>query len=149
MKHKVCIANGKSPTPSTLLIPEKMLSLFFEKKKQYKEIANLFHFMVNTRHPVYKRRPQPLTGKISYQPEGMNLQRIDFFPNSEDWERFRTFSYLQRVSMTMLFVMLLLAWDKFEVDRFIVPRIPDKNQLKISLTFHEIFTYLDLEHINV
>lgn len=149
MKHKVCIVNGKSSTPSTLLIPEKMLTLLSEKKSQFKDISSLFHFMVNSRHLVYKRRPRPLTGKISYQPVGMNLQRIDFFPDNEDWERFRLFSYLQRVSMTMLFVMLLLAWDKFEVDRKRVPRIPEKNQLKISLTIYETFTYLELEHINI
>lgn len=73
MKHKICIANGKSITPSTLLIPKTMMSLFLEKKQRFKGVENLFHFIVNSNHPVYKRRPRPLTGKISYQPAGMNL----------------------------------------------------------------------------
>lgn len=60
------------------------MRLFLEKRQQYNGVANLFHFIVNTKHPAYKRRPQPLTGKISYQPEGMNLQRVDFVPNNED-----------------------------------------------------------------
>lgn len=149
MRHEICIASGISATPSTLLIPEGLLSFFLEKKHQFGGTASLFHFVVNTKHPFYKRRPKPLTGKISYQSEGMNLRRVDFFPNNEDWEKFRTFSYLQRVSMTLLFVMLLLGWDKFEFNFPIVPKIPEKIHLKTSLTITETFTYLELEHLNL
>lgn len=149
MKHKIFIANGKSLTSSTLLIPEKMLSLYNKRKRQFNGTSNLFHFIVNTKHPVYKRRPRPLTGKISYQPEGMKLQRIDFFPSNEDWEKFRALSYLQRVSMTLFFVMLLATWDKFETDIPKVPKIPEVIQLNLSLNIFQVFTYLELEHLNV
>lgn len=148
MKHNICILNGESLTPSTLLIPKALLPLFRQKERKFKSVRNLFHFVVNTGHSVYNRRPNPLTGKISYQPEGMNLQKINFFPNNEDWERFRTFSYLQRVSMTSLFVMLLVEWGKFETSAR-VPMIPEKVKLILSLNITKIFTYLELQRLNL
>lgn len=77
------------------------------------------------------------------------LPCFNFFPNNEDWERFRAFSYAQRVSVTLLFVMLLVAWNNFENKKNRVPKFPDKIHVNLSLNIFEVFTYLELEHLNL
>ena len=91
-------------------------------------------------------------GRITYQPEGMELHKMDFFPDNEDWEKFRTFAHLQRISMTFLFVLILWDWykngeDCFEQEEIGVPIIPEKIQLIQSLSITKIFTYLEIKRL--
>ena len=86
-------------------------------------------------------------GKICYQPEYMKLHRKDFFPNLEDWEKFRTCANLQRISMTFLFVLILMDWGGFESDGTGVPTISEKILLFQSLKIDEIFTYLKIKRL--
>ena len=123
------------------------MKLFDEKKKKFGSIAALFNYVVNHKHRAYYAKSVSHRGRIAYQPERLGLQRRDFFPNTEDWEKFRTYAYLKRVSITFLFVMILMDWEGFERDEVGVPSIPEKIILFQSLTISEAMTYLEIHRI--
>lgn len=148
MDQSIRILKGHSLySSSTLLIPDFLLKSFNEKKEKYGSIKALFQYVVSHKHRVYNKKSMSHEGKTCYQPENLQLHRKDFFPNLEDWEKFRTYANLQRISMTFLFVLILMDWKGFESDSMGVPSIPEKIQLFQSLIITEIFTYLEIKRI--
>ena len=113
MKNRIILTNGQCIYDSTLLIPAHTKDFFDKKVKEFGGVCKLFKFMVNSRHPVMNYRPASDTGKTCYAPEGQDLQKVNFRPRNEDWERFRIIAHSQRISMTFLFVILLMSWDEF------------------------------------
>lgn len=146
MNQTIRILKGPSfYSPSTLLIPEFLLDSFNEKKKKFGNIKALFEYVVKHKHRVYYKKSMSNEGKTCYQPENLKLHRKNFFPNLEDWEKFRMYAHLQRISMTFLFVLILMDWEGFERESIGVPKIPEKIQLFQSLTITEIFTFLEIK----
>jgi len=148
MDQKFFYLNGESVyCPSRLLIPDFLLAEFNRRITQFGSMKALFHFVVSNKHRVYKKKSMSRDGKICYQPAGMKLHRKDFFPNNEDWEKFRSYAFLQRISITFLFVLILNDWDGFESEKFEVPSIPEKIQLFTSIEISEIQTYIYIKHL--
>lgn len=148
MNQTIRILKGPSfYSSSTLLIPDFLLKSFNEKKRKFGSTKILFQFVVNHRHRVYNKKSMSREGKTCYQPENLKLHRKDFYPNNEDWEKFRTYAHLQRISMTFLFVLILMDWEGFTNQKTGVPILPEKIQLIQSLTITEIFTYLEIKHL--
>lgn len=144
MKNKITLINGKCSSDSTLLIPAHHKDYFDKKVREFGSVCKLFKFIVNSRHPAMNLRPDPITGKTCYAPEGENLQRVNFRPRNEDWERFRIIAQSRRISMTFLFVILLLRWEEFFLGDFRVPVIPNKISLLVSLTRESALTRIHL-----
>jgi len=144
MKNRIILTNGQGLYDSTLLIPVNNKDFFDKKVKKFGGVCKLFKFMVNSRHPVMNYRPAPSTGKTCYAPEGQDLQKVNFRPRNEDWERFRIIAHSQRISMTYLFWILLMSWDEFATGDSRVPALPDKIALLISLTTGPVFTRIHL-----
>ena len=148
MNQKITALIGPSfYSPSTLLIPDYLLDFYNLKKKKFGSLKSMFQYIVNNKHRVYNNKSISRGGKICYQPPNMKLHRKDFFPNNEDWEKFRTYANLQRISITFLFTMILMDWEGFKEEVLGVPRIPEKINLIQSLTITEIFTYLEIQRL--
>ena len=148
MKQKIIFIKGDYLASSaTLLIPEFLLERFNKKRNEFGSIKSLFQYVVNRKHRAYSYRPVTSSGRTTYQSEGSRLYRRDFFPNNEDWEKFRLYANARRVSMTLLFVIILLDWEGFEEEVPGVPSIPQQIQLSQSLTISEILIYLQIEHL--
>jgi len=144
MRNRILLTNGQSLNDSTLLIPAHLRELFDRKVNVYGGVCKMFNFVVNSRHPILNIRPAPDTGKTCYSPSGQNLQRVNFRPRNEDWERFRIIANSRRVSMSFLFVMLLMNWEEFETCDSGVPALPTKIALLISLTRGPALTRIQL-----
>lgn len=144
MKNRIILLNGQGVTDSTLLIPEHFQDFFKNKVLKFGNVCKLFQFMVNSRHPALNIPPAPTIGKTCYSPIGQNLQKVNFRPRNEDWERFRVIANSRRISMTFLFVILLMNWDLFDSEDSGVPALPKKISLLISLTTGPAFTRIHL-----
>jgi len=144
MKHKIIFLNGHGLYDSTLLIPKHYKDFFHQKVKEFGGVSKLFNFMVNCRHPFFDYRPLSDTGKTSYCPVGQNLQRVNFRPRNEDWEKFRIIAFGRRISMSFLFVLLLMNWDAFETVDSRVPVPHNKITLLTSLSTGPAYTKIHL-----
>ena len=89
MKNKIIMNCGEASFDSSFLIPSSLMPVFEEQVSKFGGIREMFQFVVNSKHEVYNDRPRTNTGRTTYTPEGMNLQKVNFRPNNEDWERFR------------------------------------------------------------
>lgn len=144
MKNKIYVQNGQAPFDSTLLIPEKLQPFFDVKVNEFGSVCKLFMFVANAKHPVFNYRPRPGTGKTNYAPDGQNLQKVNFRPREEDWERFRVIAQSRRISMSFLFVLALMFWNLFAENDLVAPVIPEKISLLVCLTFGPLFTRIRL-----
>ncbi len=134
-------------TPSTLLIPEGMLDLLDEKIAQYGSIAGFLHHAVRFINPVfYDYRPRQGTGKTRFQPRTTKLVKINFRPFAEDWEVLRMHAFSFRVSMILLFLVLLMSKECFEGEGERVPTTLTKYSLKQTI-FVNVFTFITLERL--
>ena len=149
MKHTILLSNGKGICDSTLLIPFHYKRFFDEKVKNFGGVCKLFKYMVNSRHPMLNLRPVTVSGRTTYAPEGENLQRVNFRPRNEDWERFRIIAQSRRISMCFLFVILLMNWDEFEIGDSRDPALPNKIALLISQTTTPAFTRIKICRHNI
>ena len=153
MEQKIAVYTGASSyTPSTLLIPGFLMNFLDKKRKEFGGLSRLFHFIVNTRFAIYNRKSSSRSGRVVYQPPGLGLCRKDFFPENEDWEKFRTFAHSQRISMTFLFVLILLDWMEGREDpqrgkKFGVPSAHQKIILIQTLNFDNKPCYLETIHL--
>ena len=134
-------------SPSRLLIPEFLLPVLNSRIKQMGTMKLLFHFMVNHDHFVYKNPPDSREGKIVFQPSWAILHKKDFFPYLKDWEKFRFYAMSQRVSMSFLFVKLLMAWEGFFEKDIGTPTFSVKIILFQTLEFSYTRTFLKINHL--
>lgn len=149
MNDNIFIKNGQGSYDSTLLIPDKLLSIFSEKVIQYGGICKLFRYVANSKHPIYSNKPRPGTGKTLYNASGQNLHRVNFRPREEDWEKFRMLAYNRKTSMTFLFSLILMFWKMFEENSDGVPVIPSEISLKVSLIVGHLFTKIQLCRLQI
>lgn len=74
MNQKIIIMKCPSfYSPSRLLIPGYLLKFFKQKKSEFGNIKALFHYVVNHKFRVYNKKSMSREGRITYQPEGMEL----------------------------------------------------------------------------
>ena len=146
MNQKICILNQPSyNSASTLLIPEYLWTFFVEKKRKMGGMNKLFQFILSGYHPVLFQKTMSRNGKICYQPERLGLRRVNFFPDNNDWEKFRLYAQQQRISMTFLFVLILMNWEDLKHESIGVPSHSVKISFLQSLNITEIFTYLEIQ----
>ena len=141
MKHHVVISNRVSLYSSTVLVPKELLNEIKRIELKYRNLRNFLHWAVKSRHWLLGIKPRGKTGKILYQEKGQNLQRKDFRPFDGDWERFRLIAHTQRVSMTRLFMLLVLYWDGVIVGK---PTVTQKITLFQSLVESNNYIYLKI-----
>jgi len=129
---------------SSLLIPMGLKPVFDKQVLFFGGTSKLFTYVVNSQHPVFRACPKTGTGRTIYAPEGLNLQKINFKPNNEDWEKFRLIAQSLRISMSFLFVLVLLNWNEIFANQNGVPAKPIKIAITTSLTIGPIFTRIHL-----
>lgn len=138
----------KAKIPSTLLIPETLLELLKTKINKYGSIADFLHHSVRFINPIfYEYNPRPGTGKISYQSKMANLVKINFRPFEEDWEILRMHAFSLRVSMILLFLLLLLNRESFEGEGERAPTKLSLFFLSQSISIKPVFTFIELERL--
>lgn len=138
----------KQENPSTLLMPETMLDLLGQKIVKYGSIAGFLHHAVRFINPVvYEYHPSPGTGKISYQGKTAKLVKINFRPYAEDWEILRIHAFSMRISMILLFILLLLSNECHEGEGERAPTKLSKFFLSQSIRIRSAFTYIELQRL--
>lgn len=148
MRQRIYIWNGLAfSSPSRLLIPDFLLEEYNLRVKQFGSLGKLFHFVVNNRHRLFSQKSFSERGRVTYQPSSGIFHKKDFFPSCDDWGKFRFLALSRRVSMTFLFVLLLLDWEGFEMGKTGVPTKPSSITLLQTLTIRQIYTFLEIEHI--
>jgi len=111
MKQSIHLREKLSKYPSTLLIPQKELKKLDSVIRKYGSARNFVHKAVLSKHWLLAIQARKESSMTLYQEKGQDLHRFDFRPYEKDWERFRMLAMNQRVSMTRLFVLLLVYWD--------------------------------------
>ena len=144
MKHSFIILNGQRLNESTLLIPLHIKDIFDVKVRKFGSVCKLFMFMVNSKHPLLNYRPVSETGNTTYAPVGQKLQKVNFRPRIEDWEKMRILALSRRISICFLFVLLLMNWEGYETGNSGVPATPNKISLLISRTTGPALTRIHL-----
>ena len=128
MKHIIQVANKISANSSSFLVPSIYRSNMRFLFKKYGNLRNFLRHATFHSHWIFALKPRDFTGKTLYQEKGQNLIKYNFRPYDKDWERFRLLAMTQRISMTRLFVLLLLYLDS--INMIGVPtQIPEKIQL--------------------
>ena len=130
MKHEIKIKNRIARYSSTILLPSSGVHDLNRILIRFGTVRNFLHQIVMSEHWLFNIKPRETDGKTLYQKKGQALKRLDFRPYEEDWERFRLLAMMQKVSMSRLFIILLLFWDYESVE---VPTIPPKKILMLSL----------------
>ncbi|MBP9888691.1 MAG: DUF1564 family protein [Leptospiraceae bacterium] len=129
---------------STLLIPKNYMELFYEGRKSYdgktgeylSHLLNRYRFLV--RNGLIPKHEFLKTG---YQEKGLDLQRVDFAPNPEDWAEMKCLKAFFNRSMTWIFVFLLVL-DSLELEKklpvklasFVVPKLSSL-RLEVRIIF--------------
>ena len=149
MRHKIQLINEETGYDSTLLIPEFLLPLFLKKARVFGGKTELFRFVANSDHPALKTPPYTRSGRVSYSPSGQNLQKINFRPRNEDWERFRLIAQGRRISMCFLFALVLLGWESFEQDGAGVPVSCKKLIILTTQTYGPAITRIHIHKIQI
>ena len=144
MKASIEFANKIAKYPSSLLVPEKVLSQSRLIEKRFGGFRNFLKHAVVSKHWIYGLLPRLDEARILYQEKGQNLKKIGFRPYDGDWERFRLLAMKQRVSMTRLFILLVLYWDS---DSGGVPTKPPVIVIKQSLATTNSFIYLRINRL--
>ena len=96
--------------PSTLLIPDVLHSFFLKKKDQFSCRVYLRNLLAKYGQKVNKKT---WSYKTEYQCEGQELKRENFRPWDEDWLKMKLIAGANGISMTMLFV-IMMVWDMID-----------------------------------
>ena len=94
--------------PSTLLIPGINYGFFSSRKKQLTTRGYLRFLMSRFGNKVNLRA---LSFKTEYQEKGQNLVKVKFRPWDEDWLRMKMIAASKGISMTLMFVIMMI-WDE-------------------------------------
>lgn len=120
MKTKI-ISNQKLSFPrnhyqesdfsSTLLVPEKYITLFYQKISHHKGVRSYIAYLLN-KYQIYIANgliPSYCKVTTKYQEKGQNLQRIAFRRKPEDWAELKLYRLSFGMSISALVVYLLIA----------------------------------------
>ena len=110
MKTTLLCPDFIAESPSTLLIPG-LLHPFFLKRIDQFSCRNYLHILLGKYG--YKINKKTRSYKTEYQLEGLELKRENFRPWDDDWLRMKLIAGANGISMTMLFV-IMMVWDKIE-----------------------------------
>ena len=111
-------------TPSTLLIPDKLMSYYFQRcsalgsrRFYFRHLIQVYGFNLD----YYLCYPQTNKWKKKYQNEDLDLQNLNFTPFPSDWEEYRNIGLAYGLSICHLFVFLLTL----EYNRYIKAGCPE------------------------
>ncbi|HMV42514.1 MAG TPA: DUF1564 family protein [Leptospiraceae bacterium] len=96
---------------STLLIPEKYMSLFQKKIVLHKGIRSYVAYLLK-KYKLYIANglvPGYSNVTTKYQEKGQNLHKIAFRPNPEDWAELKLYRVSFGMSISAFFVYLVIA----------------------------------------
>ena len=145
MKQDYFIHCGESLySPSSLLIPSYLLDKFNDRLLEFGSLQKLFHYMANRKHRVFLMKSRSMSGRTRFQPPGVFIRK-DFYPFNEDWEKFRLLACFLRMSMTLLFSLMLMDWEGFDDEGCTVPTYPQYINLFISMKITRTAIYLQYQ----
>ncbi len=116
-------------TQSSLLIPEKFLDIFLARTEEISREA-YFHDLLKRYRPLvlWKTFAKSSKVKTSYQDEGQNLVKKNFWPSNDDWLEFGLLAKWLGISRTALFTLFLIldlaGWDKILREKFFDNGVP-------------------------
>ncbi len=116
-------------TQSSLLIPEKFLDVFLERTEEISREAYFHNLLKRYRCLVlWKTFAKSGKAKTSYQDEGQNLVKKNFYPQNDDWIEFGILAHWLGISRTALFILFLIldlaGWDKILREKFFDNGVP-------------------------
>jgi len=129
---------------STLLIPKSYMKLFYKGRQSHGDktgeylshLLNRYRFLIKNGFI-----PKHEYLKTGYQEKGLDLQRVDFAPNPEDWAEMKCLKAFFNRSMTWIFVFLLVL-DSLDLEKqlpgqlasFVVPKLSSL-RLEVRIIF--------------
>ena len=134
--------NKITKSPSTFLIPYKYMRKIKFIELRFGNLRNYLKFILKNDHSIKNCFAQCRKTKILYQDKDLMLIRKNFRPFDSDWEKLRIYANGFRISMSLLFVMLL-GMDSSEG----VPTKSPQIILKQSLTQTHLHIYIKFRHI--
>ncbi|HMV42179.1 MAG TPA: DUF1564 family protein [Leptospiraceae bacterium] len=113
-KPKICYPNANlklSDFSSTLLIPNKYLTLFQTKLMQHKGVARYIAYLLSKYQIFIANGMIPGYSNVTtkYQEKGQNLQKVSFRPRPEDWAELKLYRVSFGMSISAFLVYLLIA----------------------------------------
>lgn len=133
MKAQLTVNNNKTSV-STLLIPKNLLNKYNQKLRKYRTVRSVLKKLLGSCKSIQGRA---LGIKTGYQPGG-DLVKVNFRPDERDWEMLRANACSLRISMTYLFVLLLMGDDSDGSDGVPTKIIIITEKLKSSVSFTAI-----------
>jgi len=147
MNQIIKIPNIVSKTSSTLLIPRRLQKEVKKNIQAHKGLRRYFHFLANSiSGAIGFAENLSSFGKITHQSAGLNLEKYHFRPFLRDWEIMRLFAASRRISITKLFVVLLLCqcYSKKYVKYKMKFKRYKKIKLNQALIFKEDLIYIKI-----
>jgi len=144
MKQLIHLQQRIAKTSSSILVPERLMKKMQKYLYKFGSLRNFLRHTTISRHWLFAAQARKDTGKILYQDKGQKLIRFDFRPFEDDWERFRLLAMNRRISMAMLFSILLAYFDD---EGGGVPTTPQKILLLQSLIPYQGHTYIRLHRL--
>ena len=143
MKLNIIITKIIAPYPSAVLVPLHKKHLVGLIRKRFGNLRNFLGFSIENLNPVVIARKN--TGKIFYQDKGLDLVRFDFRPFEKDWERLRMIAMSNRISMSKLIVLMILAWENESSVE--VTTIPQKIIISQAVNFNQKATFILIKRL--
>ena len=139
-----CKLNLKTPgnNVSTLLVPVSESELFRRKLRRFGSVGRLLHYLLRNENRIMGRL-KIKSARICYQEKG-EYTRVSFRPAVADWEMLRIYALSRRMSMALLFVLLLKGVGRGDE----VPTLPPPVTLTTTLRTDKSSTYLLINRLN-
>ena len=93
---------------STLLIPEQYVTLFNRKKSRFYGTGMYLHYLLKKYGSNEHICKTGMSIRNRYQKNGQDLVRYNFRPFDEDWLNIKIISQSRSISITYLFIMMML-----------------------------------------
>jgi hypothetical protein len=121
-------------TSSTILIPIHYMPFYQFKLKNFNNSPKEYlSFLLNRYDFLIRNGIIPRNSKIetTYQDEGLELQRVDFIPDANDWAHLKCLKTFLNRSMSWIFVYLLYL-NSLEIKDILPRKLADFVVPKIS-----------------
>ena len=143
MRHFILINKFIAPFPSAALVPRHKLGSVKLIRRKFGNFRNFLNFAIENLKPSIIARNN--SGKIFYQEKGLDLKRYPFRPFEKDWERLRMIAMANRISMTKLINLLIIAWENENSGE--VSTKPRKIIISQAISFYQNFTFIKIKRL--
>jgi len=141
------LENRVSFQTSTFYLNPELSRVLAKMLTQYGSIRNLLHTALKRKARLFiPGQNEFIALRTQYQPPHPEMKRVDFRPFDEDWEKLRLIAFSKRISMSLLFALILVHWDEYFGGNGDDDSVQTKfNKIRIMFSLHGFHTFSLLE----